>query len=143
MRFSFVRRNLVFQKNFLRVGVRKLLRMGLVPARLWRTSRWHRACSKAEVVEADCCSSRQERVCVVISLRGGESFGGGGQLIYHGHALLGDRCVDGQMATRAAEGVEEADHLKCRHGGERTCRSRHVRDSCPWHQMAEVAHFVV
>ena len=35
VRFSFTRRNRVFQKNYMRSGVEKLLQMGLVPARLW------------------------------------------------------------------------------------------------------------
>ena len=49
----------MFQKNFMRIVVRKLLVLGLVPARVC-----HR---KAEVEKADCRSSRQERVCVVVS----------------------------------------------------------------------------
>ena len=36
VRFSIARRNCVFQKNYLRTGVRKMLRMGFVPARMWR-----------------------------------------------------------------------------------------------------------
>ena len=42
LKFSFARRSRVFQLNYMRIGVRKLLRMGLVFARVWeRTSRWH------------------------------------------------------------------------------------------------------
>ena len=36
VRFSVTRRNRVFQKNYMRFGVEKLLQVGLVPARLWR-----------------------------------------------------------------------------------------------------------
>ena len=35
LRFSNARRNRVFQKNYMKFGARKLLRMGLVPARVW------------------------------------------------------------------------------------------------------------
>ena len=36
VRFSFAVRYRVFQKNYMRIGVRKLLGMGLVLARVWR-----------------------------------------------------------------------------------------------------------
>ena len=36
VRFSLTRKNRLFQKNYMRTGVRKLLRTGLVPARAWR-----------------------------------------------------------------------------------------------------------
>ena len=36
LRFSVVKRDRVFQKNCMRIGARKLLRMGLVLARVWR-----------------------------------------------------------------------------------------------------------
>ena len=36
VRFSLINTNRVFQKNYMRRGVRKLLRTGLVPARAWR-----------------------------------------------------------------------------------------------------------
>ena len=36
VRFSLIVKNQVFQKNYMRTGVRTLLRTGLVPARSWR-----------------------------------------------------------------------------------------------------------
>ena len=36
VRFSLIKRNGAFQKNFMEVGVRKLLRAGMMPARMWR-----------------------------------------------------------------------------------------------------------
>ena len=38
--FSVTRRNLIFQKNYVRSGVEKLLQMGLVPAKVWRSKPW-------------------------------------------------------------------------------------------------------
>ena len=36
VRFSLIKKNRVFQKNYIQTGVRKLLRTGLVPPRAWR-----------------------------------------------------------------------------------------------------------
>ena len=35
MRFSIIKKNKVFEKNFMKVGVKKLLRAGTMPARTW------------------------------------------------------------------------------------------------------------
>ena len=35
MRFSIFKKNKAFQKNYMKVGVKKLLRVGMVPARTW------------------------------------------------------------------------------------------------------------
>ena len=35
MRFSLVKKNMAFQKKYMKVGVKKLLRAGMVPARTW------------------------------------------------------------------------------------------------------------
>ena len=36
MRFSIIKKNKAFQKNYMKVGVKKLLRAGMMPARTWR-----------------------------------------------------------------------------------------------------------
>ena len=36
VRFSLIKKNGSFQKNYMRVGVKKLLRAGMMPARTWR-----------------------------------------------------------------------------------------------------------
>ena len=36
VRFSLIKKNKVFQKNYMKVGVKKLSRAGMVPARTWR-----------------------------------------------------------------------------------------------------------
>ena len=36
VRFSFIKKNRVFRKCCMKVGVKKLLRTGMVPARAWR-----------------------------------------------------------------------------------------------------------
>ena len=83
MRFSKAMRNRVLLWHYLRIGVRKLLRMGLVPARVWRGQ-------SSGISDGD--SSGQDR------------FG-----FQHGHAHLGGRRQDGQMEKGVAVGEEEAD----------------------------------
>ena len=34
--FSITKKNKVFQQNYMKVGVKKLLRAGMMPARIWR-----------------------------------------------------------------------------------------------------------
>ena len=36
VRFSVIQKNKAFQKNYMKVGVKKLLRAGMMPARTWR-----------------------------------------------------------------------------------------------------------
>ena len=36
VRFSIIKKNKVFQKNYMKVGVKKLLRAGMMPTRTWR-----------------------------------------------------------------------------------------------------------
>ena len=50
---------------------------GLGPCKsVGRTHRWHRACRKIKVEEADDRTSRQEGVCVLVALHGCKQFGG-------------------------------------------------------------------
>ena len=35
VRFSIIKKNEAFQKNYMKVGVKKLLRAGMMPARTW------------------------------------------------------------------------------------------------------------
>ena len=68
MRFSFNRRNRVFQRNCIRIGVRKLLKDGLGPCESVVTaSRGQCAYRKIAIAEAD-GGSRQEGVCVFVCL---------------------------------------------------------------------------
>ena len=139
---SSARKNQAFQENYMRIGVRKLLRMGWVPCdSVERTNMWHLARTQVGVEAAEGGSSRHERVSSVISFHEGERFGGWGGFIRHGHALLSGRRVDGQVEKRATEGVEEADLFKVQtwRTGERADRSRHVRDPRSWHPVAAVS----
>ena len=36
VRFSLIKKNKAFQKNYMKVGAKKLLRAGMMPARTWR-----------------------------------------------------------------------------------------------------------
>ena len=54
----------------MKIGVGKLLRMVLIPARLWRGDAVGILHSKAPVKAAD-CGSRQDRIRFAITLHGG------------------------------------------------------------------------
>ena len=92
----------------MRIGVRKLLRTGLVLARAWeRTSRWYPTNRKAEIVKADGSSNRKEGVGVAISFL--EVNNWEVSTFHHGHAFLNGRCLVAKMGKGAVEGLEEAD----------------------------------
>ena len=38
LRFSIIKKKKAFQKNYMKVGVKKLLRAGMMPARTWRSA---------------------------------------------------------------------------------------------------------
>ena len=40
VRFPLMKKNKAFQKNYMKVKVKKLLRAGMVPARTWRVHAW-------------------------------------------------------------------------------------------------------
>ena len=113
VRFSLIRKIRVFQKNYMKTGVRKLLRAGLVRARAWGGQRrGQRAHRKAEIEEeqAAASSSRQEGISVALT--------------FHGVRL-----GFGKMKKRAAEGLKEVFLRSAdMETGERTCRSRGERD---------------
>ena len=91
----------------LRTGATKLLRMGFGSCEsVGKTSLGHSADGQVDVEGG---TSRQELICLATSFLGCERVGGRGGDIHHGHALLGGRCVDGQMEEGAVEDVEEAD----------------------------------
>ena len=56
------------QENYTRIGVRKLLRIGLVSARVWRSSLGHFAHRKVEVEAEGGGTSKQERIGFALSL---------------------------------------------------------------------------
>ena len=85
--------------------MRKLLRMGLVLAREWRGQ----AVGVAPRRRAEVGSSRQESVSSPLFMEETDLEDEEDLFIHHGHALLGGRRLDEQMAKRATEGGEETD----------------------------------
>ena len=63
---------LAHQKFYMRTGVRKLLRTGLVPSRVWRGQAVGIAPTEVEIEEACGSSSRQEGCGVALTLHGSE-----------------------------------------------------------------------
>ena len=77
VRFSFSRSNRVFRKNYMRIGVRKLLRSGFGPRESVGTSRCHCAYRKTEVEEVKGRQAgRQQRVCFLVTFHGVVLYGG-------------------------------------------------------------------
>ena len=61
--------NIIFQKSYMSIGMRKLLRTGLVPARAWRCQPVGMApTEKAQVGETNGSSSRQEGIVFALTL---------------------------------------------------------------------------
>ena len=70
VRFSSARKKSNLQQKLHEDWCEEVVEDGFGPCdSVGRSSRWHLACRKTEVEKAD-CSSRQERVGVVISLHG-------------------------------------------------------------------------
>ena len=107
--------NQVFHENYMRTGVRMLLRTGLVPARAWRGQAVGISpAEKAEVEEASGSSSRKEGVGFALTYHGSEQVGSGGRILYHGHACSGARGLVGKMVKKKSR----------RHGGSRSLKYR-------------------
>ena len=61
--FSIIKKNKVFQKNYMKVGVKKLLRAGMMPARTWRVHAVEMAPRGVKIEETDgsCCGQKRAR----------------------------------------------------------------------------------
>ena len=142
--FSFARRNRL-QKNYMRIAARKLLRIGLVLARVWGRQAVDISPMERLKLRRQMAAAAGKKKTVssslfmnIYDLKVEEDLSTMAAL------FLGGRCVDDQMGKRAAEGVEEADRCSADlETGERTGRSRRERVQRSWHKVAAVGHYAV
>ena len=71
LRFSIIKKNKVFQKNYMKVGVKKLLRAGMVPARTWSSCSGNSSNGTIEIEETGGSSSGQQEYDLVVPCHGG------------------------------------------------------------------------
>ena len=129
VRFSIIKKNKAFQKNYMKVGVKKLLRAGMVPARTWRVHAVGIApTERLKIEETGGSISGQKRARLLLSFFHGSVWPGSGRrAFHHGHPVLGRRSLDWKMAARPKRSVDEANSRSSEaEAGERTCRSSDV-----------------
>ena len=105
-KFSCARKDRVFQENYIRIGVRKLLRTGLV---LGRTSQWHCAYREDEVGEAGDSSNKKESWSLSPSVNYLE-------VEEDLSTMTLFFCADEHYGGKNSRGREGSRSLTCRHG---------------------------
>ena len=130
VRFSIIKKNKTLQKNYMKVGVKKLLRGSMVPARAWGVHAVGTApTERLKIEEAGGSSSGQKEHDFSVLFHGSVWPGSGRRAFHHGHPVLGRRSLDWKMAARSKRSVDEANSRSSDvEAGERTCRSSDVRD---------------
>ena len=140
VRFSLIRKHRIFQKNYRRTGVRKLLRTVL--ARAWRGEAVGIAPRERLKLRRQMAAAAGKKESVSLSpfmevnnLEVEEELSTVATLDWAEGVWLG------RWEKRAAKGWEEADlRSTTMETGERACRSSFVRNSRLGHQVATVAH---
>ena len=65
--FSIIKKSKAFQKNYMKVGVKKLLRAGMMPARTWACSRIRsRGKDKIEETDGSCSWHKEHNLAVFV-----------------------------------------------------------------------------
>ena len=93
VRFSLVKKNKAFQKNFMKMGVKKLLRAGMVPARTWRVH----AVEIAE--ETDGSSSWKKAHRIPVLVHGNLWLRSGRGTLHFGYSEWGRGSLERKMAA--------------------------------------------
>ena len=95
MRFSLKKKNKAFQKKYMKAGVKKLLRAGMMPARTWRA---HAVgmfrTERFKIEKTDGSSSRQKEHNLSVLVHGSFWLGSGRRAFHHGHSVLGRRSLE-------------------------------------------------
>ena len=99
VRFSLVKKNRAFQKNYMKVVVKKLLRTGMVPARTWRVHAVEMAPTERLKLRRHVTAAAGKKECdLVVLVHGSLWSGSGGETFFFGHPVLGRRSPDRKMA---------------------------------------------
>ena len=69
LRFSLIKKNMVFQKNYMKVSVKKLLRAGMMPARTWgvyAAGMPPHGKVKVEETDGSCCGKKEHDLPIFV-----------------------------------------------------------------------------
>ena len=92
MEFSLIKKNRVFQKNFLKVVVKKLLRAGTVPARTWEVHAVGLARTEREKLRRQVAAAAgKNKHNLTVHVHGSMWSRSGGGAFYFGHSVLGGK----------------------------------------------------
>ena len=124
VRFSLMKKNKAFQKNYMKVGVKKLLRAGMVSARTWRVHAAGKAPTERFKLRRQMTAAAGKKGTTSLSL-----FMEGGRSLYFGHSVFGRSSMYWKMANRTKRSMKDANSEGSdMETGERSSRSGDVRD---------------
>ena len=100
VRFSLVTKNKAFQKSYVEVGVKKLLRAGMMPARTRGVHAAGMSSTERLKLRRQMAAAAGKKSTSSLSLFM-EAYGLGveEELLHHGHSVLGRRSMDREMAS--------------------------------------------
>ena len=99
LRFSIIKKSKAFQKNYMKMGVKKLLRAGLASKNLGSTCSGFGLCRKIEIEEADGSSSGQKEYDLFVLVHGSIWPRSRGGTFHFGHSVLRRGSPDRKMAS--------------------------------------------
>ena len=107
VRFSIIKKNGAFQKNCMKVGVKTLLRAGMMPARTWGVHAVGMAPTERLNMRRQMAAAAGKKSTTSLSL----FVEAHGLEVKDeiGHAVLGRRCIDREMESRAERSLNEED----------------------------------
>ena len=127
VRFSFTKENKASQKKYMKVGVKKFLRAGMVQARTCGVHAVGMAPTERFKLRRQMAAAPGQKVLVLVY--GSIWPGSGRRALHYDYSDLGRRDVDRQMAHRTKRSVDAPGfRVSDLETGERTCRSSYVRD---------------
>ena len=92
VRFSLSKKNKAFQKSYMKVGVKKLLRAGMMPARTWGVHAVGMSPTERFKLRRQMAAAAGKKSTTSLSLflgACGLGVGGGGGAFHHSHSVLG------------------------------------------------------
>ena len=110
MRFSIIKKNKALQKNYMKVGVKKLLCAGMVPARTWGVHAVGMSpTERLKIEKTDGSCRRQKEYDFIVFVHRNTRPGSGRRAFHHGYSVLGRRSMDRKMVSRAKRSLDEAE----------------------------------
>ena len=98
VRFSLIKKNKAFQRSYMKVEVKKLLRAGMVPARTWRV---HAAglvpTERLKLRRQMAAAGGRKEYVILVPFHGGFWSGGGGRSLYQKNKKLSEAVWFGKL----------------------------------------------